>query len=128
MSTRSRVSGKELGLGEGVHLTLCSVQLQSTIEDEARRMTFPSSHEVTGLLGFESRKTTASFIFISIIFPGHVMTLEKWTEELDRPMHGFEATIWYTAMKPYPPPEGDGEYQSPVRRGCHNHCNEKGQA
>lgn len=92
--TLSRFSRKVLGLGEGDRLTLCGIELQSTIESESRKMTFSPSRCVTGLLGFKPRKYVIPFIFISITSPVHAMTLGKWTKELDWPKQGTDATTW----------------------------------
>ena len=60
-------------------------------------MPFPPSHQVTGLLGSESRKYISPFIFTLITFPVQVTTLEKWTKELDWPTPITEATQWVSS-------------------------------
>lgn len=60
-------------------------------------MTFPPLQQVTGLLGFESRKYICPFIFMSITFPVHIITLEKWTKELDWPTQVLEVTLWVSS-------------------------------
>lgn len=57
-------------------------------------MAFPLSHQVSGLFGFESKKYIFPFIYPSIAFPVHVMTLEKWTKEVYWPAEVAEATLW----------------------------------
>ena len=54
--------------------------LSSTIEG-GKKDNLPPSHQVTGLLGSESRKYISPFVFTSITFPGQVTMLKKWTKE-----------------------------------------------
>lgn len=46
------------------------------------------------IAGLWTQKAYYFLHLLSIIFPVHVMTFEKWAEELDRPTQGSEATMW----------------------------------
>lgn len=91
-------------------------------------MAFPPLQQVTGSLGSESRKYICPFIFMSITFPVHVITLEKWTKELKWPTQVLEVTLWVSSHETISSSvnQVDGEYQSPGRRDSHNHSNEEG--